>query len=121
MFDPPEDVPYASISTDVVACQEHRDLAYRAATESVVLLKNKDNILPIKPTTKKLFVTGPTATSMEVLLGNYYGFNNQMTTLLEGLTGRIPEGMGMEYTAGATIKHPREIEEYLGSGYGEAV
>ena len=111
MFDPPEDVPFTSISTDVVACQEHRDLAYRAATESVVLLKNKDNILPIKPNTKKLFVTGPTATSMEVLLGNYYGFNNQMTTLLEGLTGRVPEGMGLEYTAGATLKHPSEIKD----------
>jgi beta-glucosidase len=111
MFDPPEDVPFTSISTDVVACKEHRDLAYRAATESVVLLKNENNILPIKPTTKKIFVTGPTATSMEVLLGNYYGFNNQMITLLEGLTGRIPEGMGMEYHPGALLKHPREIKD----------
>ena len=97
MFDPAEDVPFTSISIDVVACDEHRQLAYRTATEAVVLLKNKDNILPIKPSTKKIFVTGPTATSMEVLLGNYYGFNNQMITLLEGITGRIPEGMGMEY------------------------
>ncbi|MGD8402610.1 MAG: glycoside hydrolase family 3 C-terminal domain-containing protein [Anaerolineales bacterium] len=110
MFDPLEDVPYASISTEVVACREHRNLAYRAATESVVLLKNKDNILPIKPSTRKIFVTGPTAASMEVLLGNYYGFNERMITLLEGLAGRVPEGMGMEYTAGATMKHPREIK-----------
>jgi len=110
MFDPNEDVPFTSISTDVVASKEHRQLAYRAATESVVLLKNKNNILPIKPSTKKIFVTGPTATSMEVLLGNYYGFNNQMVTLLEGLTGRIPEGMGMEYHSGAMLKHPREIK-----------
>ena len=110
MFDPPEDVPFTSISTDVVACQEHRDLAYRAATESVVLLKNKNNILPIKPSTRKIFVTGPTAASMEVLLGNYYGFNERMITLLEGLAGRVPEGMGMEYTTGATLKHPREIK-----------
>ncbi len=91
MFDPAEDVPFASISTDVVACDEHRQLAYRAATESVVLLKNKDNILPIKPSTKKIFVTGPTATSMEVLLGNYYGFNEKMITLLEGLTDASPK------------------------------
>ncbi len=111
MFDPPEDVPYTSLSTDVVACQEHRELAYRAATESVVLLKNKDNILPIKPSTRKIFVTGPTASSMEVLLGNYYGFNDQMVTMLEGFAGRVPEGMGMEYTAGATLKHPREIDD----------
>jgi len=110
MFDPDEEVPYASISTDVVACDEHRQLAYKAATESVVLLKNKNSILPIKPSTKKIFVTGPTATSLEVLLGNYYGFNDKMITLLEGLTGRIPEGMGMEYHSGAMLKHAREIK-----------
>jgi len=93
-----------------VACQEHRELAYRAATESVVLLKNSNGILPIKSSTRKILVTGPNAASMEVLLGNYYGFNERMITVLEGLTGRIPEGMGLEYTAGANLKHPREIE-----------
>jgi beta-glucosidase len=111
MFDPAEDVPFTSISMDVVACNAHRQLAYRAAAESVVLLKNNDNILPLKPSARKIFVTGPTATSMEVLLGNYYGFNNQMITLLEGITGRIPEGMGMEYHPGALLMHPREIKQ----------
>lgn len=110
MFDPPEDVPYSSISMDVVAGPEHRQLAYQAAAESVVLLKNKNNLLPIKPETKKIFLTGPSATSIEVLLGNYYGFNNEMSTILEGITGRIPEGMGMEYHPGALLKHPNEIE-----------
>ena len=120
MFDPPEDVPFASITMEVVACEEHRQLAYRSATEAVVLLKNRDNILPIKPTAKKIFVTGPTATSVEVLLGNYYGFNNQMITLLEGITGRIPEGMGMEYTSGAMLKHPREIKNTWGPGMAQS-
>ena len=106
MFDPPEDVPFTSIPADVVGCESHRRLAYQSAVESLVLLKNKNNILPIKPSIKKIFVTGPNATSTEVLLGNYYGFNDQMVTLLEGLTGRIPEGMGMEYTTGAMLKHP---------------
>ena len=120
MFDPDDEVPYASISTDVVACDEHRQLAYKAATEAVVLLKNKDNILPIKPSTKKIFVTGPTAASMEVLLGNYYGFNDKMITMLEGLTGRIPEGMGMEYTSGAMLKHPREIKATWAAGMAQS-
>lgn len=111
MFDPDEEVPFASISTDVVACDKHRLLAYQTAAESVVLLKNKDNILPIKPDTKKVFVTGPTAASIEVLLGNYYGFNDRMTTLLEGIVGRTPEGMGLEYHSGAPLTHPREIKE----------
>ena len=111
MFDPEEDVPFSSIPMDVVACNAHRQLAYRAATESVILLKNKEHILPIGPSTKKIFVTGPNATSLEVLLGNYYGFNNQMITFLEGIAGRVPEGMGMEYHPGSLLKHKREIKE----------
>ncbi|PWH16935.1 MAG: glycosyl hydrolase [Anaerolineae bacterium] len=111
MFDPPECVPFASIGMEVVACEAHRQLAYRAAVESIVLLKNKNNILPIKPDARKIFVTGPTATSMEVLLGNYYGFNDQMVTFLEGITARLPEGMGMEYHPGALLKHPREVAQ----------
>jgi beta-glucosidase len=110
MFDPVEDVPFASIGMEIVACDAHRQLAYRAATESVVLLKNKNNILPIKPSTKKIFVTGPTATSLEALLGNYCGLNDRMITLLEGLTGRVPEGMGLGYHLGALLKHPREAK-----------
>ena len=109
MFDPAEDVPFASISMDVVACPEHRQLARQAAVESVVLLKNKGDILPIKPATQKIFLTGPSATSLEVLLGNYYGFNDEMSTLLEGITGRVPEGMGMEYHPGALLMHPNAI------------
>ncbi len=120
MFDPDEDVPFTTISTDVVACDAHRQLAYQTATEAVVLLKNKDNILPIKPSTQKIFVTGPTATSIEVLLANYYGFNNQMVTLLEGLTGRVPEGMGLEYHPGTPLKHAREIKATWAPGMAQS-
>ena len=120
MFDPPDDVPFSSISTDVVACDDHRKLAYRTATEAVVLLKNKNNILPIEPSTKKIFVTGPTATSMEVLLANYYGFNDHMVTLLEGITGRVPEGMGLEYHPGTPLKHPREIKNTWAPGMAQS-
>jgi beta-glucosidase len=111
MFDPLEEVPFASISMDVVSCPEHRQLAYQAAVQSVVLLKNQNNILPIRPTTRSIFVTGPSATSLEVLLGNYYGFNDQMSTLLEGLTGRVPEGMGMDFHPGALLMHPNAIDK----------
>lgn len=120
MFDPPQEVPFTSTSMEVVASEQHRSLAYQAAVESVVLLKNKNNILPIKPSTKKIFVTGPTATSIEVLMGNYYGFNNQMVTLLEGIAGRVPEGMGMEYHSGAMLKYPREIKETWAAGMAQS-
>ena len=80
----------------------------------------ENNILPIKPSTKKIFVTGPTATSIEVLLANYYGFNDQMVTLLEGLTGRVPEGMGLEYHPGTPLKHAREIKNTWAPGMAQS-
>ncbi len=120
MFDPDEEVPFTSIPMEVVACPEHRQLAYETAVASVVLLKNQNNILPIRPETKSIFLTGPNAASLEVLLGNYYGFNNEMSTLLEGIAGRVPEGMGMEYHPGALLKQPNEISLSWAPGMAQA-
>jgi beta-glucosidase len=100
MFDPQEQVPYAATPMSVVGSKKHHDLAYRAALQSAVLLKNKNNILPIGPQVKSLFVTGPGAAGLDVLLGNYYGMNDRMTTLLEGIVGRLPEGVKLEYRPG---------------------
>jgi beta-glucosidase len=76
----------------------------------VVLLKNKNNILPIKPN-DSIMLTGPTGTSMEVLLGNYYGLNSKMTTLIEGMVGRIPEGSKVEYHPGCLLTQESAIKE----------
>ncbi len=103
MFDPQEMVPYASIPMSVVDSPEHRQLAYEAAVKSVVLLKNKNNILPIAPQTSSIMVTGPNAAVVNVLMGNYYGFNGRMITALEGITDALPEGMGMEYHQGMML------------------
>ena len=106
MFDPQEMVPYASIPMSVVDSPEHRKLAYEAAVKSAVLLKNKNNVLPIAPETSSIMVTGPNAAAVNVLLGNYYGFNGHMVTLLEGITDALPEGMGMEYHQGMMLTDP---------------
>lgn len=106
MFDPQEMVPFASTPMSVVDCPEHRRLAYEAAVKSAVLLKNKNNILPIAPNTSSIMVTGPNAAAVNVLLGNYYGFNGHMVTVLEGITDALPEGMGMEYHQGMMLTDP---------------
>jgi beta-glucosidase len=103
MFDPPERVPYAATPLDVVGCEAHRELAHEAAVKSVVLLKNKNNLLPIGDGVRTLCVLGPAAASIEVLLGNYYGLSDSLTTILEGLVGRVPEGVKVEYRAGVQL------------------
>lgn len=103
MFDPPEQVPYANIPLSVVDSPKHRELAYEAAVKSVVLLKNNKNILPISQKTGAVMVTGPNAAVVNVLLGNYYGFNGRMVTVLEGMANALPEGMGMEFHQGTLL------------------
>jgi beta-glucosidase len=103
LFDPPEIVPYASIPPGVINCAEHRALAYQAAVESIVLLKNKDNALPIAPNVRSIFITGPHAADVNTLLGNYYGISDTLTTLLQGIISRVPEGVRVDYRPGSTL------------------
>jgi beta-glucosidase len=103
IFDPPERVPYASIPQSVISSPRHRRLARQAARESIVLLKNRGNILPIRPDVKRISILGPNAASIEALLGNYNGFNESLSTLMEGLVGRAPEGVRVGYRMGVQL------------------
>ena len=98
-FDPPAQVPFTAIPLSVVRCAKHLALAERTAIESVVLLKN-DGVLPLSDQGSGLFVTGPTATNVEVLFGNYHGYSPAPVTILAGIMARVPEGYPIEYRIG---------------------
>ncbi len=103
MFDPPEMVPFASIPMNVVGCDEHRKLSYETAIRSIVLLKNKNNILPLKENVRDLYVVGPNAANLDCLLGSYFGIGETMTTALEGIVQQAPEGTKVEYKPGTLL------------------
>lgn len=102
LFDPKGSNPYDSISMDIVNGENNRALAKEAAQKSIVLLKN-DNVLPLSNNLSKYFVTGPNATSIEVLLGNYYGVNSNMVTILEGISAAIEPTSQLQYRLGAML------------------
>jgi beta-glucosidase len=106
MFDPPERVPYASISTAVVDSPEHRALARQAAVESIVLLKNANQTLPLRRDPLSVHVVGPMATSLDAMLGNYYGLSSQIVTILEGIAERLDENTILEYRSGCSMQQP---------------
>jgi beta-glucosidase len=105
MFDPPELVPYAATPLSVVGCPAHRQLARQAAARSIVLLKNSGT-LPIGADVRKLCVIGPNAASVDALLGNYAGLSDSLTTILEGIVGRAPAEMSVEYHHGVPLTVP---------------
>ena len=103
MFDPPGLNPYESIPTGVINSEKHRALAYDAAVKSVVLLKNGNDILPLKKEPGIIFVTGPNAATIDPLIGNYYGLNRNLVTFLEGVAGKMTPGNSIRYKPGVLL------------------
>ena len=91
---------------DKFACKGFQANAYEAAVESMVLLKNEDNVLPIQAG-KKILVTGPNANSMRTLNGGWSytwqgdadNFASHHNTILEALKNVYGE-KNVSYVAG---------------------
>ena len=103
MFDPPEMVPYSKIPFSVNDSPEHRQLALNAARESIVLLKNENNTLPLRKDLKSIAVIGPNADDVQVLLGNYNGQPSRATTPLAGIRQRVSSKTKVLYAPGTTL------------------
>lgn len=103
MFDPPEMVRYSQIPYKENDSAEHRQLSIRAAQESIVLLKNEGDLLPLKKNFKKIAVIGPTADAWPVLLGNYYGTPSKFVTPLQGVKNKVMGKVEVEFERGCNL------------------
>ena len=100
MFDPPERVRWAHIPMSVVSSDEHRELALKMARESIVLLKNQGNILPLGKAIGSIAVIGPNADDALALKGNYYGDSEYSVTPLAGIQNAVSENTKVLYAKG---------------------
>ena len=103
MFDPEEEVPYTQIPYEIVASPEHRAKAREMARQSMVLLKNEDNLLPLSKDLKSIAVIGPNAAAQNVLLGNYYGTSTKLVTALEGIRNKVEPNTKVLYAEGCDL------------------
>ncbi|MBU2950826.1 glycoside hydrolase family 3 C-terminal domain-containing protein [Tamlana agarivorans] len=99
-FDADAQNPYTKIGTDVINSEKHQAIARKAAQQSIVLLKNEGDVLPLKKDIKSLYVTGSFAASTEILIANYYGMSPNMVTVLEGVIDKVSLGTSVEYRLG---------------------
>jgi beta-glucosidase len=100
LFDPPEMVAYARIPFSENDSPTHRELSLKAARESIVLLKNEQNFLPLKKDIKTIAVIGPNADAPEVLLGNYNGQPSKSVTPLVGIQSKVSPTTKVLYSPG---------------------
>lgn len=82
-------VPWAKIPMSVVNSDEHQKLALQIARESMTLLQNKNNVLPLSKSIKKIAVIGPNANDEPLLWGNYNGFPANTISILEGYNRKL--------------------------------
>ena len=103
MFDPDDKVPYANIPLSVLENTDHKEHALKMARQSIVLLKNENNILPLQKNLKTIAVVGPNADDESVLLANYFGVPTEITTVLEGIQAKLPAGTKIIYEKGVNL------------------
>jgi beta-glucosidase len=106
LFDPEEANPYSRIPEAVIGSAEHRRLAREAAVKSLVLLKNAGGLLPLRKDLRMVYVTGPLAADAQVLLGNYYGVNEDLSTVLEGIVGAVSPATKVDFRQGVLLDRP---------------
>ncbi|TRX59971.1 glycoside hydrolase family 3 protein [Fulvivirga sp. M361] len=104
-FDPVEQNPYTQLGPEQIHSEEHIQLSRRVARNSMVLLKNKDNVLPLDKNIRVPYVTGPFASSGDILLANYYGVSNNLVTILEGIADKVSLGTSLNYRSGSLPFH----------------
>jgi beta-glucosidase len=102
MFDPPESYAYGRIPLAENNSPEHRALALQAARESMVLLKNKDGVLPLRDGVRRIAVVGPTAELVQSLQGNYNAPPPEPVYPLTGIEKRFAAAT-VSYAQGSTL------------------
>jgi len=84
-MDDPSLVEWSKIPYSAMDSKEHRQIALDMARQTIVLLQNKGNILPLKKNAEKIAVIGPNADDAPMMWGNYNGMPNHTTTILDGI------------------------------------
>jgi len=105
MFDPPSAVPFSQIGISENDTEQHRQLALRTARESLVLLKNQNNFLPLQKTYQTIAVIGPDADNLDALVGNYNGTPSHPVTIVDGIRKRFSQSK-VVYSQGVGLTGP---------------
>ena len=100
-------IPYSAMST-----KESANLSLQMARQSIVLLQNKNNVLPLQKGKEKIAVIGPNADNTPMMWGNYNGQPNHTITILDGIKAKQKK---LYYVPACDLTYDKVQESLLGS------
>ena len=99
-------IPYSAMSTKASA-----NISLDMARQTMVLLQNKNNILPLNKK-EKIAVIGPNADNTPMMWGNYNGTPNHTVTILDGIKAKTKK---LFYAAGCDLTYDKVMECLMAS------
>ena len=106
-MDDPALVEWSKIPYSVMDSKEHRKIALDMARQSIVLLQNNNNILPLKKNKERIAVIGPNANDEPMMWGNYNGTPNHTITILDGIKTKQKK---LYFQPGCDLTYDRVME-----------
>jgi beta-glucosidase len=100
LFDQPY-VPDPKEADRVVRNPQHLEIAQRAAHESIVLLKNHGDALPLRRDLRSILVTGPNAAEVANSVSRYGPSKLSVVSILDGIRAKVGPGVSVLYTKGS--------------------
>ena len=95
-------IPYSAMSTKASA-----QISLDMARQSIVLLQNRNNILPLKKNAEKIAIIGPNADDAPMMWGNYNGMPNHTVTILDGVKAKQKK---LFYTKGCDLTYDQVMD-----------
>ena len=106
-------VPWTKIPESVINNDEHKQLALQMARETMTLLTNNGNALPLSKSVKKIAVVGPNADDKRLLWGNYNGTPIKTISILDGIKTKVTE-KNIVYERSVDLTEKNFVETLIG-------
>lgn len=98
-------------SDEIVRSKEHEEIAKKASYESLVLLKNENNILPLNiEDYKSILVVGENAVDTKHSFSRYGPNNIEIVSVLDGITSKVGKSVSVKYAKGCKIEPENMLE-----------
>ena len=111
-MDDPSLVEWSKIPYSAMDSKEHRQIAVDMARQTIVLLQNKNNVLPLQKNKERIAVIGPNADNEPMMWGNYNGTPNHTITILDGIKTKQKK---LYYTKGCDLTYDKVMECLMAS------